>query len=191
MIDPGHFNVRRVFWLWTAIPVLCVSAIPLHAFAAENSSTAMTQAFHASDWKGGTDVAFEGCMASSGEYTLWVYAKGETCGVPREEADRVVMVRQPLPGVAPIRAVSQLPAGAYTVWAYGSGDPGHPWINLCAKTCVKGKLPTKPDWIPLGIIEIRELQQFWLKTWGQPDGHQLAIHTVVLSSSAAQPNWIP
>lgn len=158
---------------------------------AEPSPPPTKQIFRASDWKGGTDQAFEGCKANSGEYTLWVYAKGETCGVPRERADRVVMFRQPLPGVSPIRATSQLPGGTYFVWAFGSGDPGHPWINLCAKTCVKGELPAQPGWVSLGPIEVRELHQMWLKTWEQPDGHQLSVQAVVLSASGEQPTWRP
>jgi hypothetical protein len=80
---------------------------------AEDSAPPAMQIFRASDWRGGTDVAFEACKANSGEYTLWVYAKGETCGVPREQADRVVMFRQPLPRVSPLRAVSRLPGGSH------------------------------------------------------------------------------
>jgi hypothetical protein len=161
------------------------------AWAQDNRSDDVKQVFRAADWKGGTDIAFEGCKANSGEYTLWVYAKGETCGVPREQADHVVMFRQPLPGVSPIRATSNLPGGSYFVWAYGNGDPGHPWINLCAKTCVKGELPSEPGWVSLGSIEIRELHQMWLKTWEQPDGHQLTVHAIVLSTSDQPPPWQP
>lgn len=166
-------------------------SVPSGAALAQEPSNARQQVFHASDWRGGTDVAFEGCKADSGEYTLWVYAKGDTCGVPRREADRVVMFRTPLPGVSPIRATSDLPSGVYFVWAYGSGDPGHPWINLCAKTCVKGELPPRPGWISLGAIEVRERHQLLLKTWEQPDGHQLSVHGVVLSSSQERPDWEP
>lgn len=156
-----------------------------------DTSPATSQVFRASDWKGGTDQAFEDCKANSGEYTLWVYAKGERCGVPREQADRVVMFRQPLPGVSPIRATSRLPAGAYVAWAFGRGDPGHPWINLCAKTCAKGALPPEPGWVSLGSIEVRELHQMWLKTWEQPDGHQLYIQAIVLTTSESTPDWLP
>lgn len=151
----------------------------------------ISQIFRASDWKGGTDVAFEGCKANSGEYTLWVYARQDRCGVPREQADRVVMFRQPLPGVSPIRTTSRLPEGRYHAWAFGYGDPGHPWINLCAKTCVKGQLPQEPGWASLGLIEVRERHQLLLKTWEQPDGHQLSIQAIVLSSSDAPPDWTP
>ncbi len=161
------------------------------SFAADTSSPSVQQIFRATDWKGGTNVAFEGCKANSGEYTLWVYAKGDRCGVPREEADRIVMFRQPLPGVSPVRATSQLPGGAYTVLAFGSGDPGHPWINLCAKTCVKGELPAQPGWVKLGSIEVRELHQMWLKTWEQPDGHQLSVQAIILTTSDSEPSWRP
>ncbi len=186
----------QAFLTSLCLAILSLSA-PLYDFpsalsrAEEAARPLVTQIFRASDWKGGTDVAFEGCKANSGEYTLWVYAKGETCGVPREQADRVVMFRQPLPGVSPIRTTSRLPEGRYTVWVFGAGDPGHPWINLCAKTCVKGELPARPEWVSLGPIEVRELHQMWLKSWEQPDGHQLYVHAVVLSSSDVQPDWTP
>lgn len=155
------------------------------------STPATSQVFHAADWKGGTDVTFEDCKANSGEYTLWVYAKGDRCGVPREQADRVVMFRQPLPGVSPIRATSRLPEGRYAVWLYGAGDPGHPWVNLCGKTCVKGELPSKPGWVPLGWIEVRENHLLLLKTWEQPDGHQLYVQAIVLSATEEKPDWTP
>jgi hypothetical protein len=159
---------------------------------AQSQATAPTvQILRASEWKGASDMAFEACKANSGEYTLWVYGKGEICGVPREEADRVVMFRQPLPGVSPIRATSRLPAGRYLVWVYGAGDPGHPWINLCGKTCVKGELPATPGWVSLDSIEVRDMQLLLLKSYRQPDGHQLYVQAVVLSSSEAQPDWLP
>lgn len=55
---------------------------------------------------------------------LWVYATAARCGVPREQADQVVMFRQPLPGVSPIRAVSRLPEGWYAVWLLWGGRSG-------------------------------------------------------------------
>ena len=186
----SHQTSHRI-WFSTAGLILLMHGTPLPTYAVDPASSPTMQVFRASDWRGGSDVAFEGCKANSGEYTLWVYAKGDRCGVPREEADRVAMFRQPLPGVSPIRANSRLSAGEYTVWAYGSGDPGHPWINLCAKTCVKGELPPKPGWVSLGAIEVRELHQLLLKTWEQPDGHELSIRAIVLSSSVAQPDWLP
>lgn len=170
---------------------LLVTGTSLDTHAADPPLSHLTQIFRASDWRGGTDVAFEGCKANSGEYTLWVYAKGDRCGVPREEADRVAIFRQPLPGVSPIRSTSQLPAGTYQAWAYGSGDPGHPWINLCAKTCVKGELPPAPGWVSLGAIEVRAMHQLLLKSWEQPDGHLLSIRAIVLSASEAEPDWAP
>lgn len=152
---------------------------------------ATSQIFRAADWKGGTDVAFEDCKADSGEYALWVYALGDRCGVPRGEADRVVMFRQPLPGVSPIRAISRLPEGRYAVWLYGAGEPGHPWVNLCGKTCVKGGLPSAPGWVSLGWIEVRDNHQLLLKSWEQPYGHQLYVQAIVLSPTDAQPDWTP
>ena len=154
-------------------------------------SSPTSQIFRASDWKGATDVAFEDCKADSGEYTLWVYASGSRCGVPREQADRVVMFRQPLPGVSPIRATSGLPEGRYAVWLYGAGEAGHPWVNLCGKTCVKGELPLTPGWVLLGWIEVRDHHLLLLKTWEQPYGHQLYVQAVILSTVDAKPDWTP
>ena len=185
-----HFRTAPLH-LIVAHLLLALASWPSPLFAVDAPAPPATQIFRASDWKGGTDVAFEDCKANSGEYTLWVYAKGNRCGVPRENADRVVMFRQPLPGVSPIRTTSRLPAGTYAAWAYGSGEPGHPWINLCAKTCVKGELPPTPGWVSLGAIEVREMHQLLLKTWEQPDGHQLAVHAIVLSTSDARPDWRP
>jgi hypothetical protein len=161
------------------------------ALAEQTPASLTQQLLAASDWKGGTEVAFEGCKANSGEYSLWVYAKGDTCGVPRAQAERVVMFRQPLPGVSPIRAVSLLPAGVYHAWAFGSGDPGHPWINLCAKTCAKGGLPPKPAWVSLGEIEVRDQHLLLLKTWEQPDGHQLEVFAIALTVEKRPPEWRP
>jgi hypothetical protein len=186
-----RYSARLPLILSTTILVLLYTCLPPSSHATDTPSAPRMQIFRASDWKGGSVAAFEACKANSGEYTLWVYAKGDRCGVPREEADRVVMFRQPLPGVSPIRATSRLPAGDYQVWVFGSGDPGHPWINLCAKTCVKGALPPEAGWVSLGSIEVRERHQLLLKTWEQPDGHQLTIQTVVLSSSDRQPDWLP
>ncbi len=184
-----HFSTTRLTLVAAGLTLALASWIsPL---LAADAPPPATQIFRASDWRGGTDVAFEGCKANSGEYTLWVYAKGDQCGVPREQADRVVMFRQPLPGVSPLRGVSQLPGGSYFAWAFGSGDPGHPWINLCAKTCVKGELPALAAWVFLGSIEVRDLHQLWLKTWEQPDGHQLTVQAIVLSSSDTRPDWTP
>lgn len=154
-------------------------------------SSATSQIIRASDWKGATDTAFEACKADSGEYALWVYAAGDRCGVPREQADRVVMFRQPLPGVSPIRTTSGLPEGRYAVWLYGAGEAGHPWVNLCGKTCVKGELPSTPGWVSLGWIEVRDHHLLLLKTWEQPYGHQLYVQIIVLSTTDTKPDWAP
>lgn len=189
---PVHGSIWFLRTLSFAAGLILYHQHPLNvSYSEESPAPPMRQVFHASDWRGATDVAFEGCKASSGEYTLWVYAKGDRCGVPRDQADRVVINRQPLPGVSPIRATSRLPGGQYFVWAFGSGEPGHPWIKLCAKTCVKGELPPKPGWVLLGSIEVRELHQMWLKSWEQPDAHELYIKAIVLSSSGVRPDWTP
>lgn len=185
------FTTTLLFLFLAVVLGLWCGGLSRSSRAADTSPASVGQIFHASDWKGATDVAFEDCKANSGEYTLWVYAKGEKCGVPREQADRIVMFRQPLPGVSPARATSQLPEGRYFVWVFGAGDPGHPWINLCGKTCVKGALPPAPAWVPLGWIEVRELHQLFLKSWEQPDGHQLYVQAIMLSSSEGQPDWLP
>ncbi len=171
--------------------LLCRISMINPAGAEDTRADPPTEVFRASDWRGGTEVPFEGCKANSGEYTLWVYATRTKCGVPREQAERVVIFRQPLPGVSPLRATSHLPAGHYAVWAFGAGDPGHPWINLCAKTCVKGALPAEVDWVFLGWIEVRTLHQMWLKSWEQPDGDELFVQAIVLSVSESKPVWTP
>lgn len=190
-MSPRLLPTRSGFLLCAvALGILTGSGPPLSQAEDQPISPAV-QILRASEWKGGSDTAFEACKADSGEYTLWVYAKGDTCGVPREQADRVVMFRQPLPGVSPIRATSRLPAGRYLVWVFGAGDPGHPWINLCGKTCVKGELPTTPGWVSLDWIEVRDMQLLLLKSYRQPDGHQLYVQVIVLSSSETQPDWVP
>jgi hypothetical protein len=149
------------------------------------------QIFRAPDWKGAMEVVDEGCKASNGEYTLWVYATATQCGVPRKQAERVVVIRQPLPGVAPISAVAHLPGSRYEVWVYGAGDPGHPWLRLCAKTCVIGELSSTPAWASFGWIEIRDNQQLLLRSWQQPEGHSLHVQAMVLSSTETRPEWTP
>ena len=152
---------------------------------------ASEQVFRAPDLKGASDVGLEGCAANSGEYTLWVYATATTCGVPRDQAEQVVLVRQPLPGVAPLRARIVIPGGAYHLWVYGSGDPGHPWLHICGKTCVIGELPAKPGWVSLGPIEVRDLQMIFIRTKEVPYGHTLRLHAMVLSTSEGPPEWSP
>jgi hypothetical protein len=186
---PIRYTSRALFTVLTSV-LLCTTILAT-SYAEDNALPPTTQVFRASDWRGGTEVAFEGCKANSGEYTLWVYAQGQQCGVPRQQADRIVMFRQPLPGVSPVRTTSGLPEGRYAVWVFGAGDAGHPWINLCAKTCAKGELPQTPGWVSIGWIEVRELHLMWLKTWEQPDGHQLFVQAIVLSSSDTEPDWTP
>lgn len=149
------------------------------------------QIFRARDLKGASDVGLEGCAANSGEYTLWVYATATTCGVPREQAEQVVLVRQPLPGVAPLRARVEIAGDTYQLWVFGSGDPGHPWLHICGKTCVIGELPTKPGWVSFGPIEVRDLQMIFIRTKEVPYGHTLRLHAMVLSVRESPPAWSP
>jgi hypothetical protein len=120
-----------------------------------------------------------------------VYATATHCGVPRQEADRVSIIRQPLPGISPIRASTQLPSGRYAVWVYGAGDADHLQIRLCAKTCVIGDLPATPGWVFLDWMELREQQTILLRSWQQPETHLLYVQAISLSSSDHSPDWIP
>lgn len=169
---------------------------PVHAASEQVQArraqpSAAQQIFRAPDWTGAVNVTDGGCNASMGEYTLWVYARGSRCGVAREQADRVVIIRQPLPGVGPIRAMTQLPGGRYAVWVYGAGDAGNSQIRLCAKGCVIGELPTTPGWVSLEPIELRDNQTIYLRSWQQSDGHRLHVQAVVLSSTNILPDWTP
>jgi hypothetical protein len=150
-----------------------------------------THVIRAPDWNGAVNVTDGGCNASMGEYTLWVYATATHCGVPRQEADRVSIIRQPLPGISPIRASTQLPSGRYAVWVYGAGDADHLQIRLCAKTCVIGDLPATPGWVFLYWMELREQQTILLRSWQQPETHLLYAQAISLSSSDHSPDWIP
>ena len=186
----------QLFLVWALVGWITAAFMPMSHAAEEiprrdHPAPTTVQIFRASDWKGATDTSFEDCKANSGEYTLWVYAKGTRCGVPREQADRVVIFRQPLPGVSPVRTVSRLPEGRYAVWVYGAGDPGHPWVNICGKTCVKGELPSSPDWVSLDWIDVKENHMLFMKSSEQPDGHQLYVQAVMLSSRDARPDWTP
>jgi hypothetical protein len=151
----------------------------------------LTHVIRAPDWIGAVNVTDGGCNASMGEYTLWVYATATKCGVPRQEADRVAIIRQPLPGVSPIRSSTQLPSGRYAVWVYGAGDADHLQIRLCAKTCVIGDLPPKPQWVFLDWIELRDQQTVLLRSWQQPETHLLYVQAISLSSNAISPAWTP
>lgn len=149
------------------------------------------QIFRPSDWKGGVQESRGECGAADGEFSFWVYATETRCGVRRDQAERVVLLRQPALGVAPLTATAGLPEGRYAVWVYGAGDPGHPWVHLCAKTCVRGELPPAPAWAFIDWIEIRDSQLMFLRTWDQPHGDRLYFEAVVLSSSKTQPGWAP
>jgi len=151
----------------------------------------VSQIFRAPDWIGAVNVTDGGCNASMGEYTLWVYAMGSKCGVSREQADRVAIIRQPLPGVAPIRALTQLPGGRYAIWVYGAGEAINSQVRLCARGCLIGGLPQKPAWAFLGWIELRDNQTIYLRSWQQPETHLLYVQAVVLSSSETKPDWVP
>jgi len=180
-----------------SIPMLAL-VCPRPAFAVSESAQAspqqepvLTRVLRAPDWIGAVNVTDGGCNASMGEYTLWVYATVTQCGVPRLEADRVAIIRQPLPGVSPIRSSTQLPGGRYAVWVYGAGDADHLQIRLCAKTCVVGDLPAKPSWVFLDWIELRDKQTILLRSWQQPEAHMLYVQAISLSSSDISPDWIP
>ena len=151
----------------------------------------VTHVIRAPDWVGAVNVTDGGCNASMGEYTLWVYATSTRCGVPRQEADRVAIIRQPLPGISPIRASTQLPSGRYAVWVYGAGDADHLQIRVCAKSCIIGDLPVKPSWVFVNWIEVRDSQTILLRSWQQPETHLLYVQAISLSSSEISPDWIP
>ncbi|MEW6543426.1 MAG: hypothetical protein AB1411_07430 [Nitrospirota bacterium] len=151
----------------------------------------LVQVLRAPDWKGGVESSEGECGATSGEFSFWVYATATRCGVPREQAERVVSVRQPAPGIAPLTARATLPGGRYAVWVYGMGQPGHPWVILCGKTCVQGEVPPQPGWALVGWVETRENQLLFFRTWQQPEAHRLDVLAVVISSSGAKPDWRP
>lgn len=174
----------------------CAGSGPAPLFAEPNPvepkpEAPLVQILRAPDWKGGVEESDGECGATAGEYSYWVYATADRCGVPRARADRVVSIRQPIPGMAPLSAGSQLPGGRYAVWAYGMGQPGHPWVSLCAKTCARGAMPPTSSWVFLDWIEIRDDQNLHFRTYEQPDGHRLHVQAVVLSSSERQPDWVP
>jgi hypothetical protein len=180
------------FWLvlelvWSFPAALAAGALP----GESKPAVSLVQIFRASDWTGGVEESDGACGANAGEYSYWVYATATRCGVPRAQADRVVSVRQPIPGMAPLKAGSELPGGRYAVWAFGMGQPGHPWISLCAKTCARGPMPETPSWVFLDWIEIRDNQNLDFRTYQQPDGHRLDVQAVVISSSDKRPDWNP
>jgi hypothetical protein len=186
---PTFVHVAMVFLI---SPVSASSvASELTQRSPQEPEPVVEEVIRAPDWIGAVNVTDEGCNASMGEYTLWVYATATKCGVPRDEADRVAIIRQPLPGVAPIRSPMQLPGGRYAVWVYGAGDAEHLRIRLCAKTCLIGELPVKPGWTFLDWIELRDKQTLYLRSWQQPETHLLYVQAISLSTNDASPDWLP
>ena len=176
--------IALIAWAPPAVALEPEQIIPQH-------EPVVTHVIRAPDWIGAVNVTDGGCNASMGEYTLWVYATAAKCGVPRQEADRVAIIRQPLPGVSPIRSSTRLPGGRYAVWVYGAGDEDHLQIRVCAKSCVIGDLPVKPSWVFVDWIELRENQTILLRSWQQPETHLLYVQAISLSSSEGIPDWIP
>lgn len=189
-------SILSFLLLFSAAGWLPLNAPPVHS-APEQTQTTPTQEpaavriLRASDWKGGVESTDGECGATAGEYSYWVYATATQCGVPRKQADRVVSVRQPIPGMAGLTAKAELPEGRYAVWVYGAGQPGHPWVSLCGKNCANGELPPTPAWVLIDWVEIRDNQLLFFRTWQQPDGHRLDVQAVVLSSSETKPDWNP
>ena len=182
--------------LLLTIGSLAVATDPVLSAADETRSVpaqgpAAVQTLRASDWKGGVESSDGECGATTGEYSYWVYATASRCGVPRDQADRVVSIRQPIPGMAPLTAKATFPEGRYAVWVYGAGQPGNPQVILCGKTCVNGPLSPTPAWVLIGWVELRDNQLLFFRTWQQPDGHRLDVQAVVLSSSETPPDWVP
>lgn len=149
------------------------------------------QILRAPDWKGAVQVSRGECGAADGEFTFWVYSTATRCGVLREEAERVVLVRQATLGVAPLTAKAELPEGRYAVWVYGAADPGRHAVEICGKTCVTAPLPGSPGWAFLDRIEIRDNQLLFVRTLNQPLSHRLHVQAVVLAKSDAAPDWLP
>lgn len=183
-----------LYWLavvpWPSIAATAPSAEPKQQRLPEKGP-GVSQVIRAPEWKGGVQVSRGECAAADGEFSFWVYSKAGQCGVPREEADRVVLFRLPTLGVAPLTVTARVPGGRYAVWAYGAGDPGHPFIQLCARTCVTGEMPPEPGWVFAGRIRTRDRQLMFLRTWDQPQSTVLHVQVLVLSSSETPPDWIP
>ena len=168
---------------WTALSDL--------SWGAGEASSPVEERFLASQFRGASNVGLEGCAANSGEYTLWVYSSKGICGVGRTEADEVVLVRQPLPGVAPLRTTISIPGDTYRLWIYGSGEKGHPWLHICGRNCLKAELPPSPGWVSFGEVTVRDMQSIFIRTLEVPYGHTLRISAMLLTSSTAHPSWIP
>ena len=168
-----------------------LAGLPTTLWAAEETASAVEEIFRASQFRGASDVGLEGCAANSGEYTLWVYSAKGVCGVDRSQADEVVLVRQPLPGVAPLRATITIPGDTYRLWIYGSGEEGHPWLHICGRNCLKAKLPPSPGWVSFGDVTVRDMQSIFIRTSEVPYGHTLRISAMLLTSSNIPPSWTP
>lgn len=183
-----------VLLLWATWPLVSGAAGPPvteQPPAKTAREPAASQVVRASEWKGGVQVSRGECAAADGEFSFWVYSTAGHCGVAREEADRVVLFRLPTLGVAPLTVKARVPEGRYAVWVYGAGDPGHPFIQLCARTCVTGEMPPAPAWAFAGWIRLRDRQLMFLRTWDQPQSTVLYVQVLVLSSSESPPDWIP
>jgi len=171
---------------------LAVMSLPSTFARGESpASQSIEQTFRASQFGGASEAGLEGCAASSGEYSLWVYATASRCGVPRDEADQVVLVRQPVPGVAPLHATISIPGDEYHLWLYGSGEKGHPWLHVCGRNCLSAELPQTPAWVSFGTIRLRDRQAIFIRTLEVPYGHTLRLSALWLSSDPSPPAWIP
>lgn len=192
MTDCSSSGVAGLSFALIALICCSSSAAALEADqVGSQEEPVVTHVIRAADWNGAVNVTDGGCNASMGEYTLWVYATATKCGVPRQEADRVAIIRQPLPGISPIRSSTPLPSGRYAVWVYGAGDVEHLQIRLCAKGCIIGDLPVRPSWVFMNWMELRDNQTVLLRSWQQPETHLLYIQAISLSSSDISPDWVP
>jgi hypothetical protein len=45
--------------------------------------------------------------------------------------------------------------------------------------------------VSLGEIEVRDQHLLLLKTWEQPDGHQLEVFAIALTVEKSPPEWRP
>ena len=173
--------------VWTLLSLVTGTATA----PADQPEASIEERFLASQLRGASDVGLEGCAANSGEYTLWVYSSKGRCGVSREDADEVVLVRQPLPGVAPLRATISIPGDTYRLWIYGSGEKGHPWLHICGRNCLTAELPESPGWVSFGEVRVRDMQGIFIRTLEVPYGHTLRISAMLLTSSDSAPSWAP
>ncbi len=191
---PPRRGPDRVLLLTCVISLLALGMLagaPQPERAHVSQESPIGQILRASDWKGGMESSDGECSAASGEYSYWVYATATRCGVPRAQADRVVSIRQPVPGMAPLTAKARLPGGRYAVWVYGAGQSEGQRVHLCAKTCVIGPVPATPGWAFIDWIELRDNQMLFFRTYQQPEGQRVDVQAVMLSSSDTPPDWVP